>query len=71
MEVGGVSLDLTLIMHEKAFGDYLTGHPFLSLESEGWGTGYSYPCFTKNFITACIRIEAYDVFLLFKFCFNS
>ena len=33
MQVGGVSLDLTLIMHEQAFGDYLTDHSFLSLES--------------------------------------
>ena len=32
MQVGGVSLDLTLIMHEHAFGDYLTDHYFLSLE---------------------------------------
>ena len=36
MQVGGVSLDLTLIMHEQAFGDYLTDHSFLSLESVGW-----------------------------------
>ena len=35
MQVGGVSLDLTLIMYEQAFGDYLTDHPFLSLESVG------------------------------------
>ena len=28
MQVGGVSLDLTLIMHEQAFGDYLTDHSF-------------------------------------------
>ena len=40
MQVGGVSLDLTLIMHEQAFGDYLTDHSFLSLESVGWRTGY-------------------------------
>ena len=35
MQVGGVSLDLTLIMHEQALGDYLTDHSFLSLESVG------------------------------------
>ena len=40
MQVGGVSLDLTLIMHEQAFGDYLTDHSFLYLESVGWRTGY-------------------------------
>ena len=40
MQVGGVSLDLTLIMHEQAFGDYLTDHSFLSLGSVGWRTGY-------------------------------
>ena len=40
MQVGGVSLDLTLIMHEQAFGDYLTDHSFLSLQSVGWRTGY-------------------------------
>ena len=28
-----------LIMHEQAFGDYLTDHSFLSLESVGWKTG--------------------------------
>ena len=28
MQVGGVLLVLTLIMHEQAFGDYLTDHPF-------------------------------------------
>ena len=28
MQVEGVSLDLTLIMHEQAFGDYLTDHSF-------------------------------------------
>ena len=38
MQVEGVSLDLTLIMREQAFGDYLTDH---SLESVGWRTGYS------------------------------
>ena len=38
VQVGGVSLDLTLIMHEQAFGD-LTDHSFLSLESVGWRTG--------------------------------
>ena len=32
MQVGSVSLDLTLIMHEHAFGDYLTDQYFLSLE---------------------------------------
>ena len=30
-----------------------------------------YPCFMKICITGCIRIEAYDVPLLFKICFNS
>ena len=39
MQAGGVSLDLTLIMHEQAFGDYLTDHSFLTLESVGWRTG--------------------------------
>ena len=53
MQVGDVSLDLTLIMHEQAFGDYLTDHSFFSLwkvwagegkcglekESVGWRTG--------------------------------
>ena len=39
MHVGGVSLDLALIMHEQAFEDYLTDHSFLSLESVGWKTG--------------------------------
>ena len=39
MQVKGVSLDLTLIMHGQAFGDYLTDHSFLSLESVGWRTG--------------------------------
>ena len=38
IEVGGVSLDLTLIMHEQAFGDYLTDHSFLCLESVGYRT---------------------------------
>ena len=38
MEVGSVSLDLTLIMHEQAFGDYLTDHSFLCLESVGYRT---------------------------------
>ena len=28
MQVGGVSLDLKLIRHEQAFGDYLTDHSF-------------------------------------------
>ena len=28
MQVWGVSLDLALIMHEQAFGDYLTDHSF-------------------------------------------
>ena len=41
MQVRGVSLDVTLIMHEQAYGDYLTDHSFLSLESVGWRTGYS------------------------------
>ena len=49
MQVGGVSLDLTLIMHEQAFGDYLTDHSFLSLESVGWRTGYI-GMFKKKFI---------------------
>ena len=40
MQVGGLSLDLTLIMHEQALGDYLTDHSFLSLESVDWRTGY-------------------------------
>ena len=40
MQVGGVSLDLTLIMHEHAFGDYSTDHYFLCLESVGWRTSY-------------------------------
>ena len=39
MQVGVVPLDLTLIMHEQAFGDYLTDHSFLSLEIVGWRTG--------------------------------
>ena len=43
MQVGGVSLDLTLFMHEQAFGDYLTDHSFLSLESVAWRTGYTTP----------------------------
>ena len=34
-----MSFDLTLIIHEQAFGDYLTDHSFLSLESVGWRTG--------------------------------
>ena len=38
MQDGGVSLGLTLILHEQAFGDYLTYHSFLSLESVGWRT---------------------------------
>ena len=33
MQVEGVSLDLTLIMHEQAFRDCSTDHSFLSLES--------------------------------------
>ena len=41
MQVGGVSLDMTLIMHEQTFGDFLTGHSFLSLESVGCRTGYT------------------------------
>ena len=48
MQVGGVSLDLTLIMHEQAFGDYLTDHSFLSLESVGCGTGYCFVYFTDT-----------------------
>ena len=40
MQVEGVSFDLTIIMHEQAFGDYLTDHSFLPLESVGWRTGY-------------------------------
>ena len=39
MQVGGVSLDLTLIMHDQASGDYLTDHSLLSLESVGSRTG--------------------------------
>ena len=49
MQVGGVSLDLTLIMHEQAFGDYLTDHSFLSLESVSWRTGYDLPDFCCSF----------------------
>ena len=49
MQAGGVSLDLTLIMHEQAFGDYLTDHSFLSFESVGWRTGYVKPCFLWYF----------------------
>ena len=30
MQVEGVSLDLKLIMHEQAFGDYLTDHSLFS-----------------------------------------
>ena len=41
MQVEGVSFDLTIIMHEQAFGDYLTYHSFLPLESVGWRTGYN------------------------------
>ena len=48
MQVGGVSLDLTLIMHEKAFEDYLTDHFFLSLESVGWRKGYVDRCVGQN-----------------------
>ena len=40
MQVGGVSVDLMLIMPEQAFGEIiLTDHSFLSLESVGWRTG--------------------------------
>ena len=35
-----MSFDLTIIMHEQAFGDYLIDHSFLALESVGWRTGY-------------------------------
>ena len=43
-----MSFDLTIIMHEQAFGDYLTDHSFLPLESAGWRTGY--------FVLRCIEI---------------
>ena len=35
MQVESVALNLMLIMHEQAFGDYLIYHSFLFLESVG------------------------------------
>ena len=52
MQVGDASLHLTLIMHEQAFGDYLTDHSLPTLESVGWRTGYSLsPGVWQSFVT--------------------
>ena len=67
MQVGGVSLDLTLIMHGKAFRDYLTDHLFLSLESESWGTGYRYPCLRKILLLAVFGLTHMMCFCCLSF----